>query len=106
MVNQTFDEELFFSTNDNIYALEEIPVYERTSINFAFKPMEEKPEKLNIPDAKHPWRSVTFLKHVSYKIPTSEMIAEKYRQNTIIRIVRTSLQYLFAHLLIFAMPFS
>lgn len=69
LVIKTFDEELLFSTNDIVYCLEEIPTHERTSRNFDFKPMEETPKKRNIPDAKHPWRSSTFLKHVPYEIP-------------------------------------
>ena len=35
----------------------------------------EKPQKRNIPSAKHPWRSTTFFKHVPYEIPDSEMFA-------------------------------
>ncbi|MEG1545580.1 MAG: ISNCY family transposase, partial [Tannerellaceae bacterium] len=66
LVIQTFTGELLFSTNDRIYALDEIPIHERTSKNFDFKASEEKPKKRNIPSPKHPWRSETFLKHVPH----------------------------------------
>ena len=66
LVIQTFTGELLFSTNDRIYALEEIPLHEQTSRNFDFKATEERPKKRNIPSPRHPWRSDTFMKHVPY----------------------------------------
>lgn len=75
IVIQTFTNELLFSTNDKIYALDEVPVHEQTSRNFDIKCAEEKPKKRNIPSARHPWRSSTFLKHVPYDIPVDDKIA-------------------------------
>ena len=66
LVIETFTGELLFSTNDRVYALDEIPLHEQTSKNFDFKEMTEKPRKRNIPSPKHPWRDSTFLKHVPY----------------------------------------
>lgn len=66
LVIETFTGELLFSTNDRVYALDEIPMHEQTSKNFDFKEMAEKPRKRNIPSPKHPWRDSTFLKHVPY----------------------------------------
>lgn len=66
LVIETFTGELLFSTNDRVYALDEIPLHEQTSKNFNFKEMTEKPRKRNIPSPKHPWRDSTFLKHVPY----------------------------------------
>lgn len=66
LVIETFTGELLFSTNDRVYALDEIPLHEQTSKNFDFKEMEEKPRKRNIPSPKHPWRDSTFLKHVPH----------------------------------------
>lgn len=57
---QTFNGDMFFTVDENIYALEEIPLHERTSRNFDFKPIEEKPKKQYIPPANHPWRLFTF----------------------------------------------
>lgn len=75
LVIKTFQGELYFSTNDKVYCLEEIPEHEKVSRNFDFKPTEKQPQKRKIPDAKHPWRSTTFLKYVSYKLPESDMTA-------------------------------
>lgn len=66
LVIETFTGELLFSTNDRVYALDEIPLHEQTSKNFDFKEMAEKPRKRNIPSPKHPWRDSTFLKHVPH----------------------------------------
>lgn len=66
LVIQTFTGELLFSTNDQLYVLDVIPLHEQTSRNFDFKATEEKPKKRNIPSPRHPWRSDTFMKHVPY----------------------------------------
>jgi len=60
LVISTFSGELFFSADDGVYALEEIPPHELTSRNFDFKPPEEKPKKRYIPPANHPWRLAVF----------------------------------------------
>ena len=75
LVIKTFNDELLFSTNNKVYCLEEIPVHEKTSRNFDFRPTKEKQKKRNIPDARHPWRNTTFLKHVPYKLSESEITA-------------------------------
>lgn len=74
LVIQTFTGELLFSTDDNIYALDEVPTHEHTSRYFDVKPAVEKPRKRHIPDSKHPWRSSSFLKHAYYGIPSDEII--------------------------------
>lgn len=66
LVIQTYTGELLFSTNDRVYALDEIPLHEQTSRNFDFQEMTEKPRKRNLPSPKHPWRDSTFQKHVPY----------------------------------------
>jgi len=60
LVIRTFSGDLFFSTGEDIFALEEIPLHERTSKNFDVKPIEEKPKKRYIPLATHPWRLAAF----------------------------------------------
>lgn len=60
LVVRTFSGELFFSTDEGIFALEEIPIHERTSKNFDFKPVNEKPKKRYIPPVNHPWRRSAF----------------------------------------------
>lgn len=73
LVIQTFTGELFFSTNDKIYALDELPVHEATSRNFDFKPIKEKPVKRNIPSPRHPWREKMFTKHFAYDFIPGDM---------------------------------
>ena len=60
LVIKTFSGALFFSVDDAIFALEEIPLHELTSKNFDFKPIEDKPKKRYIPPANHPWRLAAF----------------------------------------------
>ena len=60
LVIRTFTGNLFFSTEDRVLALEEIPSHERTSRNFDFKLAEDKPKKRYIPPANHPWRLQSF----------------------------------------------
>jgi hypothetical protein len=62
LVVRTFSGGLFFSVDDLVFALEEIPIHERTSKNFGFKPptTEDKPRKQYIPPANHPWRLSAF----------------------------------------------
>lgn len=57
---QTLDGSMFFTVNEEVYALDEIPLHERTSRNFDFKPIREKPRKRYIPPANHPWRLFSF----------------------------------------------
>ena len=60
LVIKTFSGGLFYSVEDRILAMEEIPLHERTSRNFDFKPPTEKPKKRYIPPANHPWRLAAF----------------------------------------------
>jgi hypothetical protein len=60
LVIRTFSGKLFFSVEDLVFALEEIPLHERTSKNFDFNPPTTKPKKVNIPAANHPWRLAAF----------------------------------------------
>ncbi|MDL2300721.1 ISNCY family transposase [Lachnospiraceae bacterium OttesenSCG-928-D06] len=66
LVIKTFSERLLFSTNNQVYELEEIPLREQSSRNFDFKETTEKPRKRNIPSPQHPWKNEVFLKHVPY----------------------------------------
>jgi hypothetical protein len=60
LVIRTFSGSLFFSVDEGIFALEEIPLHERTSKSFDFKPIQSKPKKRYIPPANHPWRLAAF----------------------------------------------
>lgn len=63
MVTKTFSGKLFFSVEESIYALEEIPDHKDISKNFD-RQIEAKPKKYYIPSPKHPWRRLTFLDFV------------------------------------------
>lgn len=64
MVIKAFDGQLFGCINEQVYALDEIPIHERTSKNFDFKKPNEKPKKKYIPPMNHPWRKSSFEKHL------------------------------------------
>jgi len=64
MVIKAFSGDLFFCTNDIIYALDEVPVHEQTSRNFDFKKIPAVPKQKYIPDMNHPWKRDNFMKYV------------------------------------------
>ena len=64
MVIQTFSKQLLYSTNDKVYMLDKIPSHEHTSKNFDIQPIVQKPQKRNIPEARHPWRNRSFWYHI------------------------------------------
>lgn len=74
MLIQTFTKELFFSTGDNVYALDEVPKHEKVSKNFDITSTTEKPQKRKIPSPKHPWRNNEFQKHVPYNLISESML--------------------------------
>ena len=61
LVIRSFSGGLFFGVDDLMFALEEIPLHERTSKNFDFKPPTELPKKKPyVPAPNHPWRLAAF----------------------------------------------
>jgi hypothetical protein len=74
IVIQTFTNELLFSTDDHVYALDEIPKHEKVSKNFDITPTTETPQKRNIPSPKHPWRNNEFQKHFAYNLISESML--------------------------------
>ncbi|MDR0489957.1 MAG: ISNCY family transposase [Oscillospiraceae bacterium] len=60
LVIRTLSGSLFFSVDEHVFAMEEIPLHERSSKNFDFKPPTDKPRKQYIPPANHPWRLAAF----------------------------------------------
>ena len=59
LVIKTFDEKLFISVENRVYALDEIPERERESIRLDNAP-KRKPRKRYIPPMDHPWRIAAF----------------------------------------------
>ena len=62
MVIKAFDGQLFGCINEQVYALEEIPAFQRSSKNFDYKHLDEKPKKKYIPPMSHPWKRASFEK--------------------------------------------
>jgi len=60
LVVKTFFGDMFYTVDDNVFALEEIDQHERTSRNFDTAPVEKKPSVRHIPAANHPWRLSSF----------------------------------------------
>ena len=60
LIIRAFSGELYFSVDDLVFALEEIPLHEQTSKNFDFKPPTDEPRKKYIPPPNHPWRVSAF----------------------------------------------
>jgi transposase len=60
LVIRTFDNNLYFSVEDRVYALEEIPEHERKSRNFDFGESKVTPIAKYIPPMNHPWRKSIF----------------------------------------------
>lgn len=59
LVIKAFDNQLFFSTDDKVYALETVPEHERLSKNFD-PPVQTKEKKPYIPPMNHPWKQKSF----------------------------------------------
>jgi transposase len=64
MVIKAFDGQLFGCINEQVFALEEIPTHQRSSKNFDFKKLNEKPKKKYIPPMSHPWKRSSFEKYL------------------------------------------
>lgn len=59
MVIESFDKKLYATVENNIFALEEIPEVQASSINFD-EILPEEPKKLYIPKMIHPWKRQSF----------------------------------------------
>jgi hypothetical protein len=65
LVIRSFSGELFYSVDDLVFVLEEIPEHERTSRNFDFKPPDELPKKKPyVPPPSHPWKLASFKRYL------------------------------------------
>ena len=59
IVIKSFDNQLYATVNDTVFALEEIPEIQAISENFD-EIMETKPKKIYIPPMTHPWKRKLF----------------------------------------------
>ena len=65
MVIKAFNKELFFSVENTVYALEEVPIHESTSKNFDFDEIVKEPQKKYIPPMSHPWKQASFEQYMN-----------------------------------------
>lgn len=75
LVIKAFNGQMFFSVEDKIYALEEIPEHARTSKNFDILPAAEKPIKKYIPPMSHPWKQASFERYMKNQAHRRKNIA-------------------------------
>ena len=74
LVIQTFDKKLLFSTGQKVYELDLVPEREKHSKEFDLTFIDPKPRQRNIPSAKHPWKSSTFLKFRNHSLTDTMLI--------------------------------
>jgi hypothetical protein len=75
LVIKAFNGELFGCINEQVYALEEIPAHQRSSKNFDFKRLGEKPKKKYIPPMSHPWKKSSFEKFMDSQIHRAKKVS-------------------------------
>ena len=75
MVLKAFDGQMFFCVEEKIYALDVIPEHARTSKNFDFLPVQEKPRKRYIPPMSHPWKQASFERYMKKQAHRQETVA-------------------------------
>lgn len=73
LVIKAFNGELFGCINEQVYALEEVPIHQHSSKNFDFKNLCDKPKKKYIPPMDHPWRKSSFEKYVQSQPHTKKV---------------------------------
>lgn len=59
--NKTFNGNLYFTVDNAVYALEEVPIRAKQSKNFDIIEDKPKEQKVYIPLKDHPWRNSQFL---------------------------------------------
>jgi hypothetical protein len=60
LVIKAFDDNMYATINEKVYALDEIPKHERVSRNFELLPSPTEPKKRYIPPMTHPWKQNSF----------------------------------------------
>jgi hypothetical protein len=60
IVIRSFDNQLYFCVNEQVYALDLIPDHAPSSKNFDFVATPDKPKKKYIPPMTHPWKQTSF----------------------------------------------
>jgi len=74
VVIKSFDNKLFATVNDSVFALEEIPEVQAISENFD-EIVETKPKKIYIPPMTHPWKQKLFENFIEKQEHRLEMVS-------------------------------
>jgi transposase-like protein len=64
LVIKAFDNHLFVSIDEKVYALRQLDLHQHYSKNFDQAPLKDKASKVYIPDFNHPWKIQNFVKFV------------------------------------------
>ena len=74
VVIKSFDDKLYATVNDTIFALDEIPEVQANSENFD-EIIETKPRKIYIPPMTHPWKQKLFENFIEKQLHRLEMVS-------------------------------
>ena len=75
MVIQSFNKQLYFCINEQVYALELIPNHAPSSKNFDFVSTSKEPKKKYIPTMSHPWKQASFEAYCKRQAHIKEIVA-------------------------------
>ena len=75
IVIKAYDGEMFFCTNEKVYALSELPEHKVTSKHFDLATPAEKPRKQYIPPMSHPWKQASFERYLKKQAHRQEKVA-------------------------------
>lgn len=64
MVIKAFDDRLYCTIGEQVYALEMLPEHKETSKAFDLVQLPEKPKKPYIPPMSHPWKQASFERYM------------------------------------------
>lgn len=74
MVIKAFDNELYSCIDEQVYALEILPMHRLSSKAFDLAVLPQKPKKKYIPPMTHPWKKASFDKYIA---------KQKHRRDTV-----------------------
>lgn len=76
MVIEAFDKNLYATVEDSIFALEEIPKTQASSVNFD-EVLPTEPKKIYIPKMIHPWKRQSFEKFAEKQLLKAQKETEE-----------------------------
>lgn len=75
MVIKAFDNELYSCIDEQVYALEILPMHRLSSKAFDLAVLPQKPKKKYIPPMTHPWKKASFDKYIAKQKHRSDTVA-------------------------------